>query len=201
MYLDTLSLTGENALAFLLNNLGHEYSIREIAKAAGQDYKIVFTTVQALAKAKLIELTRVSNINRCKPCLKQENAALFGNISERFAARRLSKRVWNAIQDAVTSIKNPFYALLVFGSHAKGTVRPASDIDVLFIVANETQEREIGPAVRKAATLNNVEINPVILTMEEFIKGLQEESVAREAYKKHFIVKGGELFYTLISHA
>ncbi len=201
MYLNTLSLTGENVLAFLLNNLGNEYSIREIARTVGQDYKIVFTTVHALAKAKLVELTRISNINRCKPCLRQENAALFGLVSERFAARKLLKLVWNALQDAVTSINNPFYVLLVFGSHAKGTARPASDVDVLFIVADKAQEGEIETAVRKSATLNNLKINPVILTREEFMKGLQEESVARETYKKHFIIKGGELFYMLISHA
>lgn len=201
MYLNTLSLTGENVLAFLLNNLGKEYSIREIAKTVGQDYKIVFTTVQSLAKAKLIELTRVSNINRCKAYLRQDNAAIFGFVGERLAARKLSKQVWNALQDAITSIKNPFYALLVFGSYAKGTARPTSDVDVLFITADKAQEGEIEAAVRKAATLNNLKINPIVLNRAEFLKGLEEESVSRETYKKHFIIKGGELFYSLISRA
>ncbi|GEM_PF-4248703 len=199
MYLNTLSLTAENVLGFLLNNLERPYSIREIARAVNQDYKIVFTTIQAIAKAKLVELKHVSNINQCRPMVVEENAALFGYVSECFAARKLSKKVWNALQDAIMSINNPFYVLLVFGSHAKGTARPSSDIDVFFIVADRAQEDEIEAAVRKSATLNNLKMNPVILTQDEF--NLQEESVAREAYKKHFLIKGGELFYTLITHA
>jgi len=199
MYLHTLSLTAENVLALLLNNLEKAYSIREIAQAVGQDYKIVFTTVHGLAKARLVDLKRVSNINQCKPYLAKENAALFGFISKRFAARRLSKTVWNALQDTIMSIKNPFYVFLVFGSYAKVTARASSDVDVLFIIADRNQEDEISAAVRKAATLNNLKISPVILTQDEFTKGLGEESIARETYKKHLIINGGEIFYTLIS--
>ncbi len=199
MYTDTLTITAENVLAFLLNNLEASYSIREIARAIGQDYKIVFTTIKALAKDKLVTVKRVSNINQCSAALTQENTALFTFVSQRYAAKKVPKRVWSALQDATNKIKNPYYTLLLFGSYAKGNVKPTSDVDVLFIVANRSQEGEIDAAVKTAATLNNLKISPVILTLEEFKSALKEQSVAREAYRKHLIIKGGELFYS--SHA
>ena len=198
MYLNTLSLTGERILAFLLNNLGLEYSIREIAKAIGQDYKIVFSTVKNLAKEHLVAIKRISTINRCSVNLKREHAALFAFISERFAQKKLPVKIRHALRDVVDSIDNPFYALLVFGSYAKGTASASSDLDILFIVDRAEQEKFIEAAVRKASTLNNLSINPVILTAEEFKDALREESVAYEAYKKHFVITGGELFYSLI---
>ncbi len=199
MYLNTLSWTAENVLAFLLNNLGMDFSIRELAKAVQQDYKIVFTTVRLLQKEKLVAVKRVSNINRCSPLLLRENASLFGFISERFAMKTLPKRIMLALQDICAGIASPFYVMLVFGSYAKGTARLSSDVDIFFIIENKSTVHDIEATVQKAATLNNLKINPVIMTQKEFLSGLKEESVAHETYKKHFIINGGEIFYTLIS--
>ncbi|MBI4141035.1 nucleotidyltransferase domain-containing protein [Candidatus Woesearchaeota archaeon] len=201
MYLGTLSITGENILAFVLNNLEQDYSIREIAQAIKQDYKIVFTTVQKLKEQKVITIKRVSNINRCTPNLNHENAQLFSFISQRHTAKKLSKTIRTALQDIITSIKNPFYTLLVFGSYAKGTSTPKSDIDVLFITSDKNIEPQINASVKKSATLNNLQINHIILTREEFKNALKEPSVATEAYKTHFIIHGGEQFYEMTTNA
>jgi len=199
MYLNTLSITGENILAFLLNNLDKDYSIREIAKAIRQDYKIVYTTIQKLKEQKIITIKRVSNINRCTPNLNHENAQLFSFISQRYSNKKLPKTIMTALKEITQSTKNPFYTLLVFGSYAKGTSTPKSDIDILFITPDRKQEPQILAAVNKSATLNNLKINPVILTTEEFKNALQEPSVATEAYKKHLVVHGGEQFYEMVT--
>lgn len=201
MYQSTLSMTGENILAFLLNNLGKDYSVRELAKAIKQDYKIVFITVKKLQEKETITIKRVSNINRCAPNLNHENAQLFGYISQRYAMKKLAKNITNALQDIVITTKNPFYTLLVFGSYAKGTATTKSDLDILFVVSDKNVEPQINAAVKKSATLNNLQINHIILTIEEFKTALKEPSVATEAYKKHFIIHGGELFYEMISNA
>ena len=200
MYLGTLSVTGENIMAFLLNNLGKEYSVRELAKAVKQDYKIVFTTVQVLKEKSVITVKRVSNINQCSASLSQDNASLFSYISQRHTMKKLSKTITTALTDVVTSNKNSLYVLLVFGSYAKGNATPKSDLDLLFIVSDRTQEPQIMAAIKKASTLNNLKISPVILTMEEFKSALKEPSVAQEAYQAHFVVHGGEPFYEMIQH-
>jgi len=200
MYIGTLSKTGERIVGFLLNNIEHQYSIREIAKAVGQDYKIVFSTVKALEKEKILTIKHISNINQCSVSPTVENAVLYAYISERFSFRKLPKRIWQALQDIVSGLSNPAYTLLVFGSYAKGTATASSDIDVMFIVSQREQEKHIQAASRKAATLNNIAIHPVVLTIEEFRSGLEQESVASEAYKKHFVIKGGEIFYSLINN-
>jgi predicted nucleotidyltransferase len=201
MYLSALSNTSERILGFLLNNLEKQYSIREIAKAIGQDYRIVFSTVKTLAKEKILTIKRVSNINQCSASLMKEHAVLFAYVSERFSIRKLPKRIGQALHDAVVSFDSPAYALLLFGSYAKGTATASSDIDLLFIVARKEQEKQIEAASRKAATLNNISIHTVVLTIEEFKSGLRQESVSSEAYKKHFAIKGGEIFYSLIGNA
>src|SRR3989344_5779248 len=199
MYLNTLSKTAENILAFLLNNLDKDYSIREIAKELGQDYKIVFTTIKKLTSDDIITLKRVSNINRCQALVTKENAALLAYIGQRKAHKILPKKISRALKEAVQGITTPFYTLLIFGSHAKGTVRPISDIDILAIVQGKGQEQEIRSAIKRSATLNNLQINPVILTIEEFQAGRKEPSVSKEAYEKHLIIHGGESFYLLIA--
>ncbi len=199
MYLSTLSKTGENIIAFLLNNLGKDYSIREVAKAVDQDYKIVFTTVQHLKAEQLVVVKRVSNINSCSAQLSKENAAMFAYVSERQASKALPKKIANALHEVVQCIANPFYTLLVFGSYAKGTAKHSSDVDVLVIIHDKDQDVEFRSAIKKSATLNNLPLNPVILTLQEFQAGLKESSVSKEAYGKHLVIYGGEMFYNLIS--
>lgn len=199
MYLSTLSKTGENIMAFLLNNLGKDFSIREVAKAVGQDYKIVFTTVQHLKKERLVAIKRVSNINLCSAPLSKDNAAIFAYVSERQASKALPMKIASALREAVQGIANPFYALLVFGSYAKGTAKPTSDVDLLVIIHDKDQDVEFRSAIKKSATLNNLVLNPVVLTLREFQAGLKEPSLSKEAYEKHLIIYGGEIFYNLIS--
>jgi len=66
-------------------------------------------------------------------------------------------------------------------------------------VQEKGQEQEIRSAIKRSATLNNLQINPVILTIEEFQAGRKEPSVSKEAYEKHLIIHGGESFYLLIA--
>jgi hypothetical protein len=91
MYL--LSLTGENVLVFLLENLGNEYSINEIAKAIKQDYKIVFTSIQKLKEENILSIKRISNINRCGLNINYKNTSLFGYISQKYAMKKLPKKI------------------------------------------------------------------------------------------------------------
>lgn len=200
MYNLTLSLTAENILVFLLGDLGKEYSIREISKAIGQDYKIVFITIQCLVKTDVIGIKKVSNISRCSLKLTKENIAVFAYVSERKAREALSKKIVGILYEVVLSIDDPFYSLLVFGSYAKGAAGPASDIDLLVITPNKDSGSDILPAIKKAATLNNARLNPVFLTAKEFQAGLKEPGVAKEAYKNHLLFYGGASFYSLISH-
>ena len=198
MYKSTLSQTEENILGFLLNNLGKEYSIREIATAIGQDYKIVFTMVQHLTKSNLVIVKRVSNINRCSAAISKRNASVFAYVGERYAQKILPRRIDNALGEAIRGISQPFYSFLVFGSYAKGSAKPTSDIDVM-IVSNDKNQEDMFVEIKKASTLNNLKINPVFLTLKEFQSALKEPSVAKEAYDKHLVIYGGESFYNLIA--
>lgn len=201
MYINTLSSTGENILAFLLNNLNRGYAIRELAKAVAQDYKIVFTTTKKIQAQGVIKIERISNINRCSPNISHENAQLFGYVSQRYSIIRLPKKITSVLSDIKTSIKNPFYILLIFGSYAKGSATSRSDLDLLFIIPDRNCEPQINAAVKKSATLSAIQTNHIILTINEFISALREPSVAQEAYNKHLLVHGGELFYELIQNA
>jgi predicted nucleotidyltransferase len=199
MYQDTLSLTAENVLGFLTGELENEFSIREIAKSIGQDYKIVFNTMIQLKKRELVHVRRVSNINRCSALLSPENAAVYGFVAERCSAKKLAMQLYSALREIPAATANPFYSMLVFGSYAKGTARKGSDIDVMFVTACKDQETEIEAAVNRTETLNAIKVHPVVLTAKEFKKGIVDESVAREAIRKHLIIAGGEQFFALIA--
>jgi len=195
----TLSRTAEHILVFLLHHLGKEYSIREIAISIGQDYKIVFTTMQHLKDIGLVHIRKVSNLNQCSVHLIKDNSSTYAFLSEHHGHHMTPHNILIAIKEIIQAVPNPYFTLLLFGSYAKGTARPRSDIDLLVILPDKREESTILSLIKRAATLNNLPLSPIILTAQEFQSGLKEPSVSQEAYHNHLIIYGGEAFHGLIS--
>lgn len=82
--------------------------------------------------------------------------------------------------------------VFIYGSRAKGTERADSDYD-LFVIGNEGL-RSVSGRIRKAAGKIDVEINPYVITPEEFARRLKRgDHFLKDvmASSKRFL-KGGE---------
>lgn len=103
---------------------------------------------------------------------------------------------------------NDFRCVLIFGSYAKGTPRPTSDLDLLVIYdvpdiiknwgekQQENYINEIKTAIMGTIKTSQLRggpiINPIIISSEEHREMLQnkEENVAKETLLNHLIIKG-----------
>ena len=87
------------------------------------------------------------------------------------------------------------YALVLFGSYAKGTQTARSDVDLMVINKKGTRE----PDFSRYETLFKVRINPLYVTRQEFTAMLKDtqENVGRQALHDHIILYNPELFWNL----
>ncbi|MBU4245721.1 MAG: nucleotidyltransferase domain-containing protein [Nanoarchaeota archaeon] len=106
------------------------------------------------------------------------------------------------IKQVTDGIKSPFYALLVGGSYAEGTQKPASDIDIAIIIPDCEEKKSFETALRRGELILP-EIHGLVFTQTEFYEMLinKEYNYGKEIAKKHVIVCGAEAYYKILFEA
>jgi len=195
-----LTQTQEQILIFLLSNPEEQLTIRGIAKRLSKSYTLVYNNIADLEKKDIIRKQNVPpaqiiNLNEFAP------TEIFVDIELKRKKEFLRKYPWIEVmlEDILGSTKNLFFILLIFGSYAKGTQTTKSDIDLLAIVQNKKDIKEIENSIHKAYTkvkkaLNFVDIND----FNEMIKNTNELNIGNEVKKHHAILYGVEVYYQLL---
>ncbi len=204
MHLEPLSKTSVEILAFLASKLRERFTVRQIAAGIGQDYRITYTMTMRLARQKVVIAERRRPVTSCSLNFKG-NAGLLACIeairASRFLARHRDLRV--VVENVREKIPAPFFTMIVFGSHVKGTASTRSDIDMLFVIPEKSLERDISSAVGSVERISPIGIHDVTLTHDEFKALLREKkaNVAHEALDNRIVPYGAESLLRILEEA
>jgi len=191
-------------VTFLLRNLTEEFSIREIARQTKTDYKLTHSTIQRLTDKGILGKKRKANLDLCSLNLNGDLTGVF--TVEMLRAQEFLEQ-HPSLKDFFCAIKNKvkttYYSLVVFGSFAKGSETPASDIDLIIITPHRAVGEEIERIVNNEAVLLGRSIQSLVLDEKEFIENLASKklNVVVEAFKNHIIITGVEGFYNGVRQA
>jgi hypothetical protein len=201
MHRDALSKTSVEILIYLSSKLRQTSTIRQIAGEIGQDYRITHDMTMRLARQKIITAEKRRHITYCRLNLKG-NHALLAYVEEIRASRFLAKHrdVETIIGGILQKVTSPFFTMIAFGSHVKGTVSKISDLDVLLIIPNKEMENDVSSAIGSVTRISPMGIHDVILTSEEFTQLLRERkpNVAWEALDNRIVPYGAEPLFKIL---
>jgi len=185
-------------LNLLLSHKSQQFTINNIAKSIGVDYKTVYLEVQNLIKNNIIDAKSIGHTTLCSLMLKEFNSDIFMAESTRREELFKNKNL-NVLCSYFQEIKEPFFILLLFGSYASGKARKNSDIDIMLIVDNE----KLTSQIKNKAKLIPLNIHLVAFTSEEFLSQLRttEFNVGKEAFNNNIILFGIEDYYRLVQNA
>jgi len=192
--------TQEQILIFLLSKPEEQLTIRGITKRLGKSYTLVYNNIAKLEKESII---RKQNVPPGQIIILNEFAPteIFVDIELKRKKEFLKKYPWVQVMlnDILLSAKNLFFTLLVFGSYAKATQTKSSDLDLLIIVQDKKDIKNVEYAIDRAYTkvkkgLNFVDMND----FKEMIKNTNELNIGNEAKKHHIILYGVEAYYQLL---
>jgi len=159
-------------LKLLLLNAGSRYYLREIASLTEQPVRAVQRELPKLERIRLLDHTVHGNrkyyqVNRDCPIFPELKSIFLKTVGLGDALREyLSKEV--------AGIEVAF----IYGSYARGEESIASDIDVFVVGA--IKARDLSAALARARSELGREINPVIMTPQEFR--------AKAAANNHFVL-------------
>jgi len=191
--------TKDSILKLLLSNKGREFTIRAISKSISIDYKTVYLTIKQLAKASIVITKKAGQTTLCSINQKEFNADIFRAELIRREEALTNKNIYVLYRRIKEDTKEPFFALLLFGSYARGKPRKGSDIDIMLITNSQAVREEM----KHIVSLLPLKIHLADFSSEEFLSMLKttEFNVGREAFNNNIILFGIENYYSLMQNA
>jgi len=192
--------TDFEVLAFLIENINEDFSIRELSQKIRRPYVKIHKSIKRLADKKVIIETIRGKSHYCSINYKDNiDVVCFINSQRAKAFLERNKKIDLIIANIFSSLKFPDYSLILFGSYAKGNADKHSDIDLAIITSKENKA-EAERVMNSAKRLSSLEIHSLEFTYDDFIEMLRskEGNVGKEIIKKSIILKGCEQFYNCI---
>lgn len=157
----------QRVLELLLLQPAQRFHVRELARQTGTTAGTLHRELSKLAEAGLLLRERQGNqvlyqANRACPVF-EELAGLF---------RKTSGAV-SVLQQALLELSPQIRFALLFGSLARGSETPGSDVDVMIV--GDAGFAEVVKALYPAQELLQREINPVVYSDSEFLLRLQNK--------------------------
>lgn len=201
MYFEPLTKTSIEILAHLSSRIRESFTVRQIAKAIGKDYKITHVMTMRLAEQHYIIAEKKPPVTYCRLSLKG-NSALFAYIEAIRATRFFAghRDIEILVSDLTSKISSPFFTLILFGSFVKGTDQARSDLDILLVIPERKFEKEVAATVGSVQHVSPLGIHETILTSIEFVDLLKQKkpNVAWEAVDNRIVPYGAEVLFRML---
>jgi len=183
----------ERILKLLIENK-REWTILEIAKELGVDYK---NTFQAMGKlSPLVDKRKKGNLNLVK--IKMNSDLDIFNVEKKRTRDFLIKdKMSGLVKEDIEKLNYPFFIVLIFGSIVRGKFTDKSDVDICIISDNLDKTKELISKIRLLP--QKIEIHD--FTTDEFVSMLDktQNNLSKEIIKENIILFGVENYYNLVS--
>lgn len=168
-------------LEIVLNLLNRESHIREMAKSLDTNHTNIIRKIGKLFKENVVDY-REEGKNKTYFIKKTAEAKAYAVIAENYKLTKILGKYpyLRSVIDRIQEEPKVKLALL-FGSHAKGTAKEDSDIDIYI----ETADKELKKEFEKIDSRISIKIG----------KYDRHSLLIKEIEKNHVIIKGAEIYY------
>lgn len=182
---------------YLLGHKGENLNINQVAGGIRMDYKGAYTIIERLEKAGVISLERLGKSSFVR-LINKLNPVIFEAEFQRRQRILRDKNLQVALSYYESRLKTELYVLLLFGSFAKGKQTKSSDIDLMFIVPDSTEE-EMEREISSITSTIPLRLHVNVFSEKDFLamKNSREFTVGQEAIKNNIILRGIEAYYRL----
>jgi len=185
-------------LQALLENREKNMNMNTVATLIKKDYKTVHTIIQRLSELDIIELTPFGKSYTIK--LHYHAHPLFFEAEYQRRKVLLKNKDFSVLLDTFQKLSSSFYTLLVFGSYAKKRASKHSDIDLLFILPDSSEE-DLTKEIHALCETLPLPLHVHIFSETAFksMRDSKKATIGSEAIQNNILLTGIEPYYELIS--
>ncbi len=174
-------------------------SINQLAQNIKRAYPHVYNSVQGLEKKGLLTITTVGRSSLCRIRFDYPEQLTLVSIetSQEFLSKHLHLN--NLFHQLKEELSAELYIAVIFGSYAKGKATKKSDIDLFFIVQEESKLEVFKNKVNSVLNKLNYNVDFEVSTMDWFYEMLGEKNtVGREIFEASIILHNAEAYFYLV---
>lgn len=212
--LQSLTSKSMDVLSMMHKNLEKWYYTNELARKVGVSSYTVSVNLSKLAKEGLVAVKKEGREKYYRINLKNPEAK---KLCELFEIQRRetfysnNRRLGWALQEFAKNLSNflpQVQATVLFGSAARGEATKASDVDVLVLVPTLKEQgfrqlsKNVDEIASKVRSRFPVRFSPVVVTLEDFKKGLGEgQRFATDVRHDAIVIFGEDRYYATLADA
>ncbi|MBI2144225.1 nucleotidyltransferase domain-containing protein [Candidatus Woesearchaeota archaeon] len=163
-----------------LTEVAAGFTLEELEKETNLSRGIIHKEVRRLVKASM--LVEIKAKGKLKAYRININHPYYSGLVSLFGEEKLFGRknviilkIWNTLESLTAAIVGNdkdlnIVTINLFGSHARGTAALTSDVDLLIVLREKTQEHKSSliEICKKYGEKAGISINPVFMTAEEY---------------------------------
>ena len=183
-------------------NLFLELTIKQLMKRLNKkSYNWTYNALQKLRKD-ILNIKKKGNTTLISLNLDNSNTINYLSFLDKKEAFNRKVPLVNEIIKSISK-KTPFFIFLITGSYAINKQRKNSDLDIVIIVNNDIEQKDITPYLKDIIKFADIEIDYHIIKKDEFNKMLldEKENFGKEIFRKHLLMYGQEAYYQIIKEA
>lgn len=168
--------------------------ISELINEANVSSRVCYSHLENLKDSKIIEeevIGKKPQIRLLRPDLKSENGKLVFSLIENQKRLEFFQRYKNLKANffhLVNNLPKNVLTVLIFGSYSRFGATKESDLDILFILSERKNLKDIENLVEDAFVTFDRSVSAKVLTEEEFVDGKKTDSLIKSILGDHVCV-------------
>ncbi len=186
----------QEIIMLLLEDLTKSYTIREISLIQKQKYPQTHRLINILKQKDLLEVNQIGQSKVISLKFQKENLEIVQAEIERTNNWKQKNKELKELPQKISSLHT--LCCILFGSQTK-TKKTSSDIDLLFIIPNDTDKNIFERQAKNTLALYDIDFNIIYeKNFKEMLFKRNELNVANEIIKNHIILTGYDYFVSLM---
>ena len=192
---------------FLSENINRKFTQIQIAKGIGKgkSYKNVRESIKELVKYGVIDTEGIGPYILCSLDIDEPATIVyvaFAEHSKKYAIYKRAADIREICERLINQIKQhtPFFAMLLFGSYAKGIFHEKSDIDLIILIEKKYHDN----VKREVSSLQSIyakKINAFAMAKNDYesmLASKEEINIGKESLKSHVLLYSAEIYYQIV---
>lgn len=172
--------------------------LRELSRLLDTGFPNAVRYANLLEKEGVVKKEKEANIIKLKLMEGTKTISYLKQVnSEKFL--ELPKKIQTAVTDFLLELKEKPLIALIFGSYAKKSYTPQSDIDILLVYQKVQNEKSIENTSKRISMRSNVKLSPIYVGYTNFEKNFLDKNhdFSKEIRQDAIVILGTEYFFPL----
>ncbi|RLI96379.1 MAG: hypothetical protein DRO96_03250 [Candidatus Aenigmatarchaeota archaeon] len=175
--------------------------VKKLSEKKSESY--VYNSLKSFVKRGVLKEERVGNVVLYRLAIKSLKTQAYAGFAAEYVAWNQKHIPYRDLEKIAEKIPTSFYTFIITGSYANKTQKKESDIDVVLMVDDALETKQVYAELSHFCEMNIPKIHLYVFKKSEFLGMLidKKANYGKEIVKNNLLLFGAENYYKIIGEA